>query len=177
MVSSLSSSAVDVATTNTDSPTRGPRTSDPSSPPTVITTVLQDGEKMPVEPPPLSSAADPTSPQPQPQPQSQPEPEPEPGPEREPDPAAIAAEAEKLKEQGNESFKLGRYGEAVDLYTKAISACRCRRRQSSVVATTISLSVIAITIVSPSFLPSPFSRLSPMFVLRRAESLMGNDHI
>ncbi|KAH9991103.1 hypothetical protein BJV77DRAFT_553430 [Russula vinacea] len=104
---------------------RGPRTSDRSSPPTVIASgeqSLQDGEKMPFEPPPLSSAADHTSPQPQPQPQSHPEPaEPEPEPEPEPDPAAIAAEAEKLKEQGNESFKLGRYGEAVDLYTKAIN--------------------------------------------------------
>ena len=52
----------------------------------------------------------------QPQAQAQPEPEPEP----KPDPAAIAAEAEKLKEQGNESFKRGRYGDAIDLYTKAI---------------------------------------------------------
>ena len=41
----------------------------------------------------------------------------------EPDPVAIAAEAEKLKEQGNNSFKVGRYGEAIDLYTKAIGAC------------------------------------------------------
>lgn len=38
----------------------------------------------------------------------------------EPDPVAIAAEAEKLKERGNDSFKDGRYGEAIDLYTKAI---------------------------------------------------------
>ncbi|KAI9509137.1 hypothetical protein F5148DRAFT_1275432 [Russula earlei] len=38
-----------------------------------------------------------------------------------PDPAAIAAEAEKLKEQGNDSFKRGLYGQAVDLYTKAIT--------------------------------------------------------
>ncbi|KAF8270650.1 TPR-like protein [Lactarius quietus] len=38
----------------------------------------------------------------------------------EPDPVAIAAEAEKLKEQGNESFKAGRYGDAIDLYTRAI---------------------------------------------------------
>lgn len=55
-----------------------------------------------------------------PQPQAQPQPEPEPEPK--PDPAAIAAEAEKLKEQGNESFKRGRYGDAIDLYTKAIGA-------------------------------------------------------
>ncbi|SRR6266702_1896581 len=41
----------------------------------------------------------------------------------EPDPVAIAAEAEKLKEQGNDSFKVGRYGDAIDLYTKAIGAC------------------------------------------------------
>ncbi|KAH9074925.1 hypothetical protein EDB83DRAFT_2515802 [Lactarius deliciosus] len=38
----------------------------------------------------------------------------------EPDPVAMAAEAEKLKEQGNDSFKAGRYGDAIDLYTKAI---------------------------------------------------------
>lgn len=49
---------------------------------------------------------------------------PEPVPE--PDPVAIAAEAEKLKEQGNDSFKVGRYGEAIDLYTKAIGACIIR---------------------------------------------------
>jgi DnaJ family protein C protein 7 len=47
-------------------------------------------------------------------------PEPEPEPEPEPDPAAIAAEAEKLKEEGNDSFKRGRYGDAIDLYSKAI---------------------------------------------------------
>jgi len=67
--------------------------------------------------PQLSSASGDPNP-PQIQPQSEPEPEPELEPE--PDPAAIAAEAEKLKEQGNESFKRARYGEAVDLYTKAI---------------------------------------------------------
>jgi len=38
----------------------------------------------------------------------------------EPDPTAIAAEADKFKEQGNDSFKRARYGDAVDLYTKAI---------------------------------------------------------
>lgn len=48
------------------------------------------------------------------------EPTPDPEPEPEPDPVQIAADAEKLKEQGNESFKCGRYGEAIDLYTKAI---------------------------------------------------------
>ena len=68
--------------------------------------LLPEGEK--VEPPLLASA------DPSPQPQPQPEPE--------PDPAAIAAEAEKLKEQGNELFKRGKYGEAIDLYTKAIGA-------------------------------------------------------
>ena len=31
------------------------------------------------------------------------------------------AEGERLKEQGNNAFKSKRYGEAVDLYTKAIS--------------------------------------------------------
>ncbi|KZV65038.1 hypothetical protein PENSPDRAFT_147355 [Peniophora sp. CONT] len=30
-------------------------------------------------------------------------------------------EGERLKEQGNDAFKAKRYGEAVDLYTKAIS--------------------------------------------------------
>ena len=46
--------------------------------------------------------------------------DPDPPPDSEPDPAVIAAEAEKLKEQGNDSFKGGRYGEAIDLYSKAI---------------------------------------------------------
>jgi hypothetical protein len=69
--------------------------------------ILTGEEK--VDPPPLDSA------DPDPSPPSPPQPEPE------PDPAAIAAEAEKLKEQGNESFKRARYGEAIDLYTKAIS--------------------------------------------------------
>jgi hypothetical protein len=45
-----------------------------------------------------------------------------PDPQPEPDPAAIAAEADKFKEKGNNSFKRGLYGEAVDLYTKAIGA-------------------------------------------------------
>lgn len=62
--------------------------------------------------PPVSTSEDPSPPQPQ----HELEPEPEP----EPDPVAIVAEAEKLKEQGNQSFKRARYGEAVDLYTKAI---------------------------------------------------------
>ncbi|KAH9973386.1 hypothetical protein BJV74DRAFT_968159 [Russula compacta] len=48
------------------------------------------------------------------------EPTPDLDPQSEPDPATIAAEAEKLKEQGNDLFKRGRYGEAIDLYTKAI---------------------------------------------------------
>jgi hypothetical protein len=47
-------------------------------------------------------------------------PDPHPEPEPEPDPVQIAAEAEKLKEQGNDSFKHKRYGEAIVLYTKAI---------------------------------------------------------
>jgi hypothetical protein len=38
----------------------------------------------------------------------------------EPDPAAIASKAEKLKEVGNNSFKRGQYGDAIDLYSKAI---------------------------------------------------------
>jgi epidermal growth factor receptor substrate 15 len=41
-------------------------------------------------------------------------------PDSEPDPTVIAAEI--LKEQGNDSFKSGRYGEAIDLYSKAIGA-------------------------------------------------------
>lgn len=53
-------------------------------------------------------------------------PNPQPLPIPEPDPVAIAAEAEKLKEQGNDSFKAGRYGDAIDLYTKAIGACTIR---------------------------------------------------
>jgi DnaJ homolog subfamily C member 7 len=70
-------------------------------------------ERVKVGPPPLASASeDPSPPQPQPAP--------EPELELEPDPAAIAAEADKLKEEGNQAFKRARYGEAVDLYTKAI---------------------------------------------------------
>jgi outer membrane biosynthesis protein TonB len=72
--------------------------------------LLPEGEKV------LQEPSSPASPDPSPQPEAQPQPEPEP----KPDPAAIAAEAEKLKEQGNESFKRGRYGDAIDLYTKAI---------------------------------------------------------
>jgi len=70
-------------------------------------------ERVNAGPPPPASASEDPSP-PQLQPQSDPE------PELEPDPAAIAAEAEKLKEEGNQSFKRARYGEAVDIYTKAI---------------------------------------------------------
>jgi hypothetical protein len=44
----------------------------------------------------------------------------DPEPEPEPDHEQIRAEAEKLKEQGNDLFKRGRYGEAIDLYTKAL---------------------------------------------------------
>jgi DnaJ family protein C protein 7 len=72
-------------------------------------------ERVRARPPPPASASEDPSP-PQPQLQSEPDPE----PKLEPDPAAIAAEAEKLKERGNESFKRARYGDAVDLYTKAI---------------------------------------------------------
>jgi hypothetical protein len=82
-----------------------------------------EGEK--VESPPLASA--------DPSPPSQPQLEPEPEPAPEPDPAAIAAEAEKLKEQGNESFKRTRYGEAIDLYTKAISASSVHLSSLSVI--------------------------------------------
>ena len=88
--------------------------------------------------PPASAPEDPSLPQPQPQ--SEPEPEPGPEPELEPDPVAIAAEAEKLKEQGNESFKRARYGEAADLYTRAIG-----------MSSSLSLSLL----LSP-FLPLPF---------------------
>ena len=76
--------------------------------------LLPEGEKV-IQEPSSPPSADPGL---QPQAQAQTEPEPEP----KPDPAAIAAEAEKLKEQGNESFKRGRYGDAIDLYTKAIGA-------------------------------------------------------
>ena len=72
-------------------------------------------ERLKADPPPPASSSEDPSP-PQPQPQSEPEPEPEAGS----DPVAIAAEAENLKVQGNESFKRARYGEAIDLYTKAI---------------------------------------------------------
>jgi hypothetical protein len=97
-----------------------------------------------VEPPSPLSSADPTSPHPQ----SPSQPELEPEPEPEPDPAAVAAEAEKLKEQGNESFKRGRYGEAVDLYTKAISA-----------SSSPSLNPLSSSFVppSPTRFPSPLS--------------------
>jgi len=71
--------------------------------------LLPEGEKVELAPPLASTDLSPPPP-------------PQPEPESEPDPAAIAAEAEKLRGQGNESFKRGRYGEAIDLYTKAISA-------------------------------------------------------
>jgi DnaJ family protein C protein 7 len=100
-------------------------------------TVLSEGMKE-GPPPPASPSEDPSPPQPQPQ--SEPEPVLEPEPE--PDPAAIAAEAEKLKEQGNESFKRARYGEAVDLYTKAIGMSSS---SSSLPSSSLS-----------SFLPLPF---------------------
>ena len=58
---------------------------------------------LPDEAPEGENAADPDSP-----------------PDSEPDPTVIAAE--RLKEQGNDSFKSGRYGEAIDLYSKAIGA-------------------------------------------------------
>ncbi|KAJ7746729.1 hypothetical protein DFH07DRAFT_962814 [Mycena maculata] len=46
-----------------------------------------------------------------------PSPQPEPEPEEEGD---ILVRAEKVKEQGNVAFKAKRFGEAIDLYTKAI---------------------------------------------------------
>lgn len=46
-----------------------------------------------------------------------PPPEPEPEPEEEGD---ILIRAEKVKEQGNVAFKAKRFGDAIDLYTKAI---------------------------------------------------------
>ena len=57
-------------------------------------------------------------------------PDPQPLPIPEPDPVAIAAEAEKLKEQGNDSFKVRRYSDAIDLYTQAIGACTIRSTRS-----------------------------------------------
>jgi hypothetical protein len=94
---------------------------------------------------------------------SSPPPPPQPEPEPEPDPAAIAAEAEKLKEQGNESFKRARYGEAIDLYTKAISASS-------------SSSIIYPLSLSSSFLP-PLPPHPQSLLRRRADSLMDDDHI
>jgi outer membrane biosynthesis protein TonB len=98
--------------------------------------LLPEGEKVVQEP------SSPASADPSPQPQAQPQPEPEP----KPDPAAIAAEAEKLKEQGNESFKRKRYGDAIDLYTKAIGA-----------VIPIILSVIVIVVFPPFPLTSKFT--------------------
>ncbi|KAJ7089731.1 hypothetical protein B0H15DRAFT_269331 [Mycena belliarum] len=43
-----------------------------------------------------------------------------PEPEPEPEPEDILIRAEKVKEQGNVAFKAKRFGEAIDLYTKAI---------------------------------------------------------
>jgi hypothetical protein len=62
--------------------------------------------------------------EPEPEPEPEPELEREPEPEPEPDPAAIAAEAEKMKGQGNDLFKRRWYGEAIDLYSKAIGVSR-----------------------------------------------------
>jgi outer membrane biosynthesis protein TonB len=121
--------------------------------------VLLERVKAGPSPPPLASE-DPSPPQPQPQ--SDPEPKPEPEPNLEPDPVAIAAEAEKLKEQGNESFKRARYGEAVDLYTKAIGMSLSLSSSSS---SSSSLS---------SFLHLPFHLQS---LLRFADPLTRNDHI
>jgi hypothetical protein len=112
---------------------------DPSSP-AVVNAASKDAElshdphtpSPPSESPPTVSDEDahseaglkraPDEPEPEPEPELEREPEPEPEPE--PDPAAIAAEGEKMKEQGNDSFKRGRYGEAIDLYSKAIGASR-----------------------------------------------------
>ena len=120
-----------------------PPPSDRDSLPTVMPNgedaVPPEGVKAGPPPPASSSSSEDPSP-PQPQPQSEPEPVLEPAPE--PDPAAMAVEAEKLKEQGNESFKRARYGEAVDLYTKAIGMSSSSSSSSS-----SSLS---------SFLPLPF---------------------
>ena len=120
---STSSSAPNASTKGTNSPKRGPRTS-PSGPHTPPPTVVPDGDDIVLPdrvketgPPPPSTSEDPSLPKLQLQPQSS---ESEPEPEPDPDPAVIAAEAENLKVQGNESFKRARYGEAVDLYTKAI---------------------------------------------------------
>ncbi|KAG6829473.1 hypothetical protein H0H87_011344 [Tephrocybe sp. NHM501043] len=51
---------------------------------------------------------------------SQPPPSPSPNTSTPEPKGAYITLAEKLKEQGNVSFKAGRYGEAIDLYTKAI---------------------------------------------------------
>ena len=145
---STSSSAPNASTKGTNLPKRGLRTSPPgphTPPPTVMPDgddiVLLDRVKEAGPQPPSSTLEDPGPPKPQPQSESESESEPEPEPE--PDPAAIAAEAENLKVQGNESFKRARYGEAVDLYTKAIG-------MFCVVA-------IIVTIVSPFSLTSSIS--------------------
>jgi len=102
----------------------------PDDPPSSPADVAKDAELSPgphtppSESPPLPDEEVPEgenhAPDPDSQPGPEPKPEPEPEPEPEPDPAAIATEAEKLKEQGNDSFKRGRYGDAIDLYSKAI---------------------------------------------------------
>lgn len=94
---------------------------DPSSSPTDVAKDAELSRGSPTPPsesPPLPDEEVPEGENHAPDPDSQPDPEPEPEPK--PDPAAIAAEAEKLKEQGNDSFKRGRYGDAIDLYSKAI---------------------------------------------------------
>jgi len=152
--SAPSTSAANASTRGPDSPTRGPRTSPPGlhTPPPIVVPDGEDTaplERLKAEPPPPASSSEDPSP-PQPQPQSDPEPE----PEADPDPAAIAAEAENLKVQGNESFKRARYGEAIDLYTKAIG-----------------MFVLVLVLVSPPF---PFH---PQCLLRLADPLIRNDHI
>jgi hypothetical protein len=121
------SSSSDPPNASSTNPPNSPTPRSPTSPPAVMPngegddTVLLERVKAAAGPttPPATASEDPTPPpQSESQPQSESESEPELEPE--PDPAAIAAEAEKLKEQGNESFKRARYGEAVDLYTKAI---------------------------------------------------------
>jgi hypothetical protein len=99
-------------------------------------------ERVKAGPPQLASGSEDPSP-----------PQPEPEPELEPDPAAIAAEAEKLKEEGNQSFKRARYGEAVDLYTKAIG-----------MSSSLSSSF-------PSFLSLPFHEFHPQSLLSLADPL------
>ncbi|KAH9057438.1 hypothetical protein EDB87DRAFT_1751756 [Lactarius vividus] len=80
----------------------------------------------------------------------------------EPDPVARAAEAEKLKEQGNDSFKLARYGDAIDLYTKAIGASARIDVPTDDVTMTMTMSI-----PSPDLVPT-----EPSYLTNRAAAFI-----